>query len=145
MSSVGSGGEQQYLEAGFDPHGLKMSAIRNILNKHSVEFPSNAKKSELLGILQRGVLDQASKLRKEAKKQKRVKGDGRDIEVMAPSSAIGERTRARTPKPVERTRPPMMAKSVERARPPAMMTKPGEAAKVGEAAKATETKTTEAK
>ncbi|KAJ2262510.1 inner nuclear membrane protein enriched at telomere/subtelomere region [Coemansia sp. RSA 376] len=99
MSSSG----EQYLDAGFDPQGLKMSAIRNILNKHSVEFPSNAKKSELLGILQRGVLDQASKLRKEAKKLKRVKPDGRDIEVMPSASAIGERTRARTPKPVERT------------------------------------------
>ncbi|KAJ2058083.1 inner nuclear membrane protein enriched at telomere/subtelomere region [Coemansia sp. S146] len=107
---------EQYLDAGFDPQGLKMSAIRNILNKHSVEFPSNAKKSELLGILQRGVLDQASKLRKEAKKQKRVKGDGRDIEVMAPAagvSAIGERTRARTPKPVERTRPPMVKRDTK--------------------------------
>ncbi|KAJ2028043.1 inner nuclear membrane protein enriched at telomere/subtelomere region [Coemansia sp. S610] len=100
---------EQYLDAGFDPQGLKMSAIRNILNKHSVEFPSNAKKSELLGILQHSVLDQASKLRKEAKKLKRVKADGRDIEVMPPGvSAIGDRTRARTPKVPERTRPPLV-------------------------------------
>ncbi|KAJ2487007.1 inner nuclear membrane protein enriched at telomere/subtelomere region [Coemansia sp. RSA 2050] len=105
---------EQYLDAGFDPQGLKMSAIRNILNKHSVEFPSNAKKSELLGILQHSVLDQASKLRKEAKKLKRVKADGRDIEVMPPGvSAIGERTRARTPKPVERTRPPLVKRETK--------------------------------
>ncbi|KAJ2827434.1 inner nuclear membrane protein enriched at telomere/subtelomere region, partial [Coemansia sp. 'formosensis'] len=104
----------QYLEAGFDPQGLKMSAIRNILNKHSVDFPSNAKKSELLGILQRGVLDQASKLRKEAKKQKRVKADGRDIEVVPPGvSAIGERTRARTPKAAERTRPALVKRDTK--------------------------------
>ncbi|KAJ2817764.1 inner nuclear membrane protein enriched at telomere/subtelomere region, partial [Coemansia furcata] len=109
-----SSSSDQYLEAGFDPQGLKMSAIRNILNKHSVDFPSNAKKSELLGILQRGVLDQASKLRKEAKKQKRVKADGRDIEVVPPGvSAIGDRTRARTPKAAERTRPALVKRDTK--------------------------------
>ncbi|KAJ2910640.1 inner nuclear membrane protein enriched at telomere/subtelomere region [Coemansia aciculifera] len=128
-SGVGGGGENYYLETGFDPHGLKMSAIRNILTKHSVEYPSNAKKGELLGILKTKVLDQASKLRKEAKKLKRVKGDGHDIEVVVkqpvastPSSSsvrtpvgtpvrpssgtpIGGRTRARTPNPVSRVIP----------------------------------------
>ncbi|KAJ2799292.1 inner nuclear membrane protein enriched at telomere/subtelomere region [Coemansia guatemalensis] len=91
-----------------------MSAIRNILVKHNVEYPSNAKKGELLDILQTSVLDRATKLRKEAKKQKRVKGDGRDIEQMAGASAsnqpgvstIGSRTRSQTPR-TERMRPPM--------------------------------------
>ncbi|KAJ2082566.1 inner nuclear membrane protein enriched at telomere/subtelomere region [Coemansia sp. RSA 988] len=107
---------EQYLEAGFDSQTLKMSTIRNILVKHNVEYPSNAKKGELLDILQTSVLDRATKLRKEAKKQKRVKGDGRDIEQMAGTSAnnqpgvstIGLRTRSQTPR-TERVRPPMFS------------------------------------
>ncbi|PIA17188.1 hypothetical protein COEREDRAFT_80559, partial [Coemansia reversa NRRL 1564] len=105
---------EQYLEAGFDPQTLKMSAIRNILVKHNVEYPSNAKKGELLEILQTSVLDKATKLRKEAKKQKRIKGDGRDIEQIVGTSAsnqpkvstIGTRTRSQTPQ-TQRVRPPM--------------------------------------
>ncbi|KAJ2008389.1 inner nuclear membrane protein enriched at telomere/subtelomere region [Coemansia thaxteri] len=95
-----------YLDPGFDPQGLKMSAIRNILTKHGVEYPSNAKKSDLLAVLQRGVLDRASGLRKEARRQKRVKADGRSIEVVASATAstIGARTRARTPSAVVRTK-----------------------------------------
>ncbi|KAJ2794414.1 inner nuclear membrane protein enriched at telomere/subtelomere region, partial [Coemansia helicoidea] len=100
-----------YLEDGFDPQSLKMSAIRGILVQHSVDFPSNAKKPELLQLLQETVLARAPKLRKEAKR--RVKGDGRDIEQVAgtaagPSAAtIGSRTRSQTPR-TERVRPPML-------------------------------------
>ncbi|KAJ2716459.1 hypothetical protein H4R19_000643 [Coemansia spiralis] len=102
---------EQYLEEGFDPHSLKMSAIRSILLKHNVEYPSNAKKTELLALLQETVLARAPKLRKEAKR--RVKGDGHDIEQVAGTSAgtaasIGQRTRSQTPR-TERVRPPELA------------------------------------
>ncbi|KAJ1727304.1 hypothetical protein LPJ61_004641, partial [Coemansia biformis] len=98
----------QYLEEGFDPQSLKMSTIRSLLVKHNVEYPSNAKKPELLGILQESVLTKAPKLRKEARR--RVKGDGHDIEMVAGTSAaaVGSRTRSQTPR-TERVRPPALA------------------------------------
>ncbi|KAJ1767961.1 hypothetical protein LPJ74_005098 [Coemansia sp. RSA 1843] len=93
--------DNQYLEEGFDPNTLKVSSLRNILVKHEVEYPSNAKKSELIGILEKKVLSKASKLRKEAKKQRRVQADGRDIEVIVNSdmhtagTSVSGRTRAK--------------------------------------------------
>ncbi|KAJ1951525.1 hypothetical protein FBU59_000097 [Linderina macrospora] len=83
--------DDRYLESGFDPSALKVSAIRNILVKHEVEYPSNAKKSELLRIMQTNVLDKNKTLRKEARRQKHAKADSRDIEMVA---AGGSRTRA---------------------------------------------------
>ncbi|KAJ1739509.1 inner nuclear membrane protein enriched at telomere/subtelomere region, partial [Coemansia sp. RSA 1086] len=81
---------ERYLEAGFDSHTLNMPTIRNILNKHEVAYPSNAKKTELLEILQKNVIDKAGKLRKEARKQKRAKADGRDIEKVEGTSATAQ-------------------------------------------------------
>ncbi|KAJ2781201.1 inner nuclear membrane protein enriched at telomere/subtelomere region [Coemansia javaensis] len=104
-----------------------MSAIRGILHKHDVEYPSNAKKSELLGLLQSRVLKHAPRLRREARRS--VKGDGRDIEVVVGKSAqaqlgaeaaaaaeaeagaeagAGPRTRSQTPR-TERMRKPVLA------------------------------------
>ncbi|KAJ2695477.1 inner nuclear membrane protein enriched at telomere/subtelomere region [Coemansia sp. RSA 1285] len=76
----------EYLEEGFDPHTLKVSSLRNILVKHDVEYPSNAKKGELVELLEKKVLSKANKLRKEAKKQRRAVADGRDIEIVVDSS-----------------------------------------------------------
>ncbi|KAI7830779.1 hypothetical protein BX661DRAFT_89298 [Kickxella alabastrina] len=90
-----SDSESKYLSEGFDASTLKVSSLRNILVKHSVDYPSNAKKGELLSIVQKKVLSKASKLRKEAKKLKKTKADGRDIEVVDSGPSIGARTRAR--------------------------------------------------
>ncbi|KAJ1886119.1 inner nuclear membrane protein enriched at telomere/subtelomere region, partial [Kickxella alabastrina] len=90
-----SDSESKYLSEGFDASTLKVSSLRNILVKHSVDYPSNAKKGELLSIVQKKVLSKASKLRKEAKKLKKIKADGRDIEVVDSEPSIGARTRAR--------------------------------------------------
>ncbi|KAJ2160614.1 hypothetical protein GGF46_002107 [Coemansia sp. RSA 552] len=101
-----------YLDEGFDPQALKMSALRNLLVRHDVAYPSNAKKSELVEILQRRVLSKRSRLRKEARKQKKTRGDGRDIEQVAGTSAagVGSRTRSQTPR-ADRTRPPMFTQT----------------------------------
>ncbi|KAJ2851193.1 inner nuclear membrane protein enriched at telomere/subtelomere region [Coemansia brasiliensis] len=114
---------ERYLEAGFDYHTLNMPTIRNILNKHEVAYPSNAKKNELLEILQKNVIDKASKLRKEARKQKRVKADGRDIEKVEGTSAttaqgkpIGARTRSQTPRS-NRTQPPRFPAAADQPQP----------------------------
>ncbi|KAI9501439.1 inner nuclear membrane protein enriched at telomere/subtelomere region [Coemansia spiralis] len=84
--------DTQYLDEGFDPTTLKVPHIRNLLNKHNIAFPSNAKKPELLELLTTKVLSNTG-LRREAKK--RARPDSSDIEVVV---GIGARTRARTPK-----------------------------------------------
>ncbi|KAJ2147019.1 hypothetical protein IW136_000320 [Coemansia sp. RSA 678] len=116
-----------YLKDGFDAQTLNMSAIRSLLVKHSVAYPANAKKPQLVTLLHDSVLSKASKLRKEAKRQRRAKADGRDIEQVGTSKAdrsakqgktdersakqagtakaIGSRTRSQTPR-TERTRAP---------------------------------------
>ncbi|KAJ2481437.1 hypothetical protein IWW56_001765 [Coemansia sp. RSA 2131] len=119
----------EYLKDGFDAQTLNMSAIRGLLVKHSVAYPANAKKPQLVTLLHETVLSKASKLRKEAKRQRRAKADGRDIEQVGTSKtddrsakqastktdersakqagtkAIGSRTRSQTPR-TERTRAP---------------------------------------
>ncbi|KAJ2499672.1 hypothetical protein GGH96_003335 [Coemansia sp. RSA 1972] len=115
-----------YLKDGFDAQTLNMSAIRSLLVKHSVAYPANAKKPQLVTLLHDSVLSKASKLRKEARRQKRAKADGRDIEQVGTKTdrsakqektdersakqagtakAIGSRTRSQTPR-TERTRAP---------------------------------------
>ncbi|KAJ2821912.1 inner nuclear membrane protein enriched at telomere/subtelomere region, partial [Coemansia erecta] len=115
-----------YLKEGFDAQTLNMSSIRGLLVKHSVEYPANAKKPQLVGLLHEHVLSKASKLRKEARKQRRAKADGRDIEQVGASGggsgaaagkAIGSRTRSQTPR-TERTRAPQFgAKSGSKSEP----------------------------
>ncbi|KAJ2779230.1 inner nuclear membrane protein enriched at telomere/subtelomere region [Coemansia interrupta] len=74
--------ESKYLEAGFDAAALKVSSLRNILVKHNVDFPSNAKKPELVAIFGRKIAARAAKLRKDAGRARKAKGDGRAIEVV---------------------------------------------------------------
>ncbi|KAJ2358619.1 inner nuclear membrane protein enriched at telomere/subtelomere region, partial [Coemansia sp. RSA 2610] len=92
----------QYLEEGFDPQTLSMSAIRGLLVKHSVPYASNLRKPELVALLDKKVLSKASKLRKRASKQKSATADGRDIEKVE-TKPVGTRTRSQTPR-TERTR-----------------------------------------
>ncbi|KAJ2449924.1 inner nuclear membrane protein enriched at telomere/subtelomere region [Coemansia sp. RSA 2336] len=119
----------QYLDAGFNHRMLSMPAIRNILNKHEVAYPSNAKKAELLEILQKNVVDKASKLRKEARKQKRAKADGRDIEKVEGTSAttqgkpVGSRTRSQTPRS-NRTQAPRFPAATEESKEPEQSEEP---------------------
>ncbi|KAJ2388856.1 inner nuclear membrane protein enriched at telomere/subtelomere region, partial [Coemansia sp. RSA 2603] len=79
--------DSKYLEAGFDASVLKVSRLRSILVKHNVEFPSNAKKPELVAIFERKVAARAGKLRKEAGRARQAKGDGRSIEVVQEAPA----------------------------------------------------------
>ncbi|KAJ1882782.1 hypothetical protein H4R99_001545 [Coemansia sp. RSA 1722] len=72
----------KYLEDGFDANTLKVSTLRNLLVKHKVEYPSNAKKPELLEIFDKKITRKAGKLRKESSRAKKVKADGRGIQVV---------------------------------------------------------------
>ncbi|KAJ2601721.1 hypothetical protein H4R99_002914 [Coemansia sp. RSA 1722] len=80
----------KYLEDGFDANTLKVSTLRNLLVKHKVEYPSNAKKPELLEIFDKKITRKAGKLRKESSRAKKAKADGRGIQVVQEDEIPGE-------------------------------------------------------
>ncbi|PFH62101.1 hypothetical protein XA68_15062 [Ophiocordyceps unilateralis] len=60
-----------YLQEGFDPRSVTVPRLRSILVTHSVEFPSTAKKPQLVELVTDRVLSQASRLRAERARAKR--------------------------------------------------------------------------
>ncbi|WEJ94565.1 inner nuclear membrane protein enriched at telomere/subtelomere region [Yamadazyma tenuis] len=55
--------QKTYLEDDFDPKSLKVAQLRGILVEHRVQYPSNAKKSELVNIFLEKVYPQRRQLR----------------------------------------------------------------------------------
>lgn len=60
-----------YLQEGFDPRAVTVPRLRSILVTHNVDYPSTAKKSQLVELVNDHVLSQASKLRAQKLKAKR--------------------------------------------------------------------------
>ncbi|KAI5958481.1 SRC1 [Candida margitis] len=52
----------EYLQPGFDPSSLKVAKLRNILNLHGVDFPSSAKKAELVSIFEKEIVPRGPEL-----------------------------------------------------------------------------------
>lgn len=64
--------ELDYLQPGFDPSSLTMPRIRSILVTHNVEYPSNAKKAQLVEIFNHELIPQARKILHERARAKRT-------------------------------------------------------------------------
>ncbi|KAK1815728.1 inner nuclear membrane protein enriched at telomere/subtelomere region [Friedmanniomyces endolithicus] len=79
--------EQAYLEPGFDPGSLTMPRLRSILVAHNVNYPSSAKKSQLVEIFNDTVLPQARSIRTA---NARVKRTSRGIEDVPKSQGTTE-------------------------------------------------------
>ncbi|PHH71992.1 hypothetical protein CDD80_4848 [Ophiocordyceps camponoti-rufipedis] len=62
---------EDYLEEGFDPRSVTMPRLRSILVTHSIDFPSTAKKAQLVELVTDRVLPQVPRLRAERAKAKR--------------------------------------------------------------------------
>ncbi|KAG5985946.1 hypothetical protein E4U54_005711 [Claviceps lovelessii] len=60
-----------YLQEGFDPRTVTVPRLRSILVTHNVDYPSTAKKGELVELVNAHVLSQAPKLRAQKLKAKR--------------------------------------------------------------------------
>ncbi|KAL9065988.1 MAG: hypothetical protein Q9157_007292 [Trypethelium eluteriae] len=73
-----------YLAPDFDPNTLTVPRLRSILVHHNVEYPSSAKKSQLIEIFNRNVVPQAGKILRE---QSRVKRSSKGIEDVPSSQA----------------------------------------------------------
>jgi hypothetical protein len=60
-----------YLQEGFDARSVTVPRLRSILVTHNVDYPSTAKKSQLVELVNDHVLSQAAKLRAQRAKAKR--------------------------------------------------------------------------
>ncbi|PHH88005.1 hypothetical protein CDD83_8128 [Cordyceps sp. RAO-2017] len=60
-----------YLQEGFDPRSVTVPRLRSILVTHNVDFPSTAKKPQLVELVTDHVLSQAPKLRADRARAKR--------------------------------------------------------------------------
>ncbi|PWW75130.1 hypothetical protein C7212DRAFT_281055, partial [Tuber magnatum] len=54
--------EQEYLQPGFDPNTLKVAELRGILLEHNVEYPSSAKKAQLVELFNSQILPKARRI-----------------------------------------------------------------------------------
>ena len=103
--------DQAYLEPDFDPNTLTVPRLRSILVAHNVNYPSSAKKGQLVDLFNEQVLPQARKLKAASLRVKRtsrgienvpareIKYEGEGEEEAPPTTAArgGRRTtRART-------------------------------------------------
>ncbi|KAF2213683.1 hypothetical protein CERZMDRAFT_39412 [Cercospora zeae-maydis SCOH1-5] len=103
--------DQKYLEPDFDPSTLTVPRLRSILVQHNVNYPSSAKKAQLIELFNSEVVPQARKIRTAAARVKRTSrgiediatgrrgtGAGDDDVPPTPASARSSRrtTRART-------------------------------------------------
>lgn len=104
--------EQAYLHPDFDPSTLTVPQLRSVLVAHSVNYPSSAKKKELIDLFNENVVPQAKKLRAASARVKRTsrgivdvpssQGADYDDDIPPPpstgrrSGGGGRTTRART-------------------------------------------------
>ena len=94
-----------YLQGGFDPRSLTVPRLRSILVAHNVQYPSTAKKPQLIDLFNEHVVPQSKKLLAARARVKRmskgiVDADSQqsasmdDNELMPPPTV----TRARSPR-----------------------------------------------
>lgn len=102
--------EMEYLQPNFDPNTLTMPKLRGILVAHNVNYPSTAKKGQLVDIFDEHVRPQARKLLSAKNKTKRSTRGIVDMPSSAEPSVNGEgdvseeeRAPAKTPRKGRRT------------------------------------------
>ena len=79
--------DQAYLEAGFDPALLTVPRLRSILVQHNVDYPSSAKKGQLIDLFNENVVPQARKIKSASL---RVKRSSRGIVDVPPSQSTAD-------------------------------------------------------
>ena len=105
-------GEYWYFEAGVEPTKITVPELRSILLKHGVNYPSSAKKPQLVELFTTNVLPQAAKLQRAAARTVRstrgivdvpsssgsttTTDDAEDDTLVPPPSALRQSSRRRT-------------------------------------------------
>lgn len=97
--------EQAYLDPDFDPSTFTVPQLRSVLVAHSVNYPSSAKKKELIDLFNEHVVSQAKKLRAASARVKRTSRGIVDVpasqsqeydDEVAPPPSTGRRSGGRT-------------------------------------------------
>ena len=98
--------EQAYLEPDFDPSTFTVPQLRSVLVAHSVNYPSSAKKAELINLFNENVVSQAKKLRAASARVKRTsrgivnvpasQADEEEDDELPPPPSTGRRSGGRT-------------------------------------------------
>lgn len=101
--------DQAYLEPGFDPTSLTIPRLRSVLLEHGIDYPSNAKKGQLVDIFNEQLLPQARKIKQASARIKRTSrgiedvttgrkgtGAGDEEDDIPPTPATGRSTRRTT-------------------------------------------------
>lgn len=91
-----------YLQEGFDPSSLTVPRLRSILVSHAVEYPSSAKKPQLIQIFTDNVLPQARKLLAVQARARRTSKGITDADSQ--DSTIGAEEELMPPPPTPRAR-----------------------------------------
>lgn len=94
-----------YLQPGYDLNSLTVPKLRNILVKHDIDFPSSAKKGQLVEVIQHDLLPQAKKLLKAQDRVRRTSRGITDVPSSQDSTADdeGEHDRQLMPPPAPKT------------------------------------------
>ena len=131
--------ELAYLQTGFDLNSLTVPRLRNILVYHDISFPSSAKKSQLVELIESDLLPNAKKLLRErdrvrrtskgitdvASQESTIEADEDDRELMppppAPKTPRSRKSKsnladAPTPSTSRRSKTPSKRKSSSKAR-----------------------------
>ncbi|KAK5169158.1 inner nuclear membrane protein enriched at telomere/subtelomere region [Saxophila tyrrhenica] len=97
--------EQAYLEPGFDPATLTVPQLRSVLVAQSINYPSSAKKSQLIDLFNEHVAPQAKQLRNASLRVKRSSRGILDVasqstdnneDELPPAPSTGRRSGGRT-------------------------------------------------
>lgn len=96
--------DEDYLQEGFDPRSVTIPRLRSILVTHNVDYPSTAKKPQLVELVNEHVLSQASKLRADRARAKRSSlgivnaGSAQDTQTWDEDGNTPPRRRSKTPR-----------------------------------------------
>lgn len=82
--------DQQYLEPDFDPSTLTVPRLRSILVAHNINYPSSAKKSQLIELFNTEVVPQARKIRTASARVKRTSRGIEDITTGRKGTGAGD-------------------------------------------------------
>lgn len=88
--------DQEYLEPGFDPSSLTVPKLRSLLVQHSINYPSSAKKGELIDLFNQHIAPQAKKIKQASL---RVKRTSRGIENIPASQSTADEEEELPPPP----------------------------------------------
>ena len=91
--------ELEYLTPGFDPATLTVARLRNILVSHDINYPSSAKKPQLIEIFLEKVVPQSRKILSSQARIRRTSKGITDVDSSQDSTVIGAEDVAAMPPP----------------------------------------------